>query len=419
MTLTSRSFTGLMALLAGVLAWAAPAAAQFGMGMDFGAMAGMNRVRRSEIRTFAAILKLDEEQTKAAEGLYDGYSHASRGLSSELESKMRAAQEKVQDTGDFRSIGVEMARVGKDFNEKSRTLEKGLMDDLRALLTPDQDAQWVRVERARRRSAGMRMGIVAGHNVDLLDIVSDIGADRDPSPDLTDTLGRYEMEIDRGVQAFKKIEEDQEQQADNLDEMFDPAKMQEMMQKGLATLKEASQIAKGMRDVNRQYARLIVPLLPEQHRARFDEEFKRRSFPRVYRAPYVVKALDSAAKFDDLTPDQRTALNEIREGYSRDAAGANNRWAEAIDARDEKTGGPLLAMMSGVMGGGAAAGTDVSEASTARRELDDRYKDRLRTALTQEQRDRLPEEVRDQREDFDFMGMALPEDDEEEPPAGH
>lgn len=402
------------------LAVASPARAQFGAGgASLGGLAGMGQVGRSELKRYGVLLKLDEAQAAAAEELRAGYVQASQDLSKDFQAKMEQAQERMQDGGDMRGMGKEMGAAGREFGQKTKALEKVFFDDLRALLTPDQDARWPRVERARRRSTGMRFSLIAGQSVDLLDVVSDIGAGDEPSPDLADALTRYELDIDKSILVMQKWQEDQEKQQQEMEDAFDPARWQEMMKKAQEVLKDMSQMARGMRDVNRQYARAIGPLLPANQQAKFEDEFKRRSFPRVYREPWIVKAIGTARKFDDLNADQRRTLTEIEESYVREAAGLNTRWATAIDERDEKTGGQFGAMMAGFSGGGDDGGVAqaVTDARKARRDLDARYKEKLNMLLGEDQRTRLPKEERDRGDQFDFVQFQTDEDEPPPPPS--
>jgi hypothetical protein len=139
----------------------------------------------------------------------------------------------------------------------------------------------------------------------------------------------------------------------------------------------------------------------------------------VYRTPWLSKALGAAAGFDDLSDEQKGVLGELRTSYERELGTANAKWAAAITARDEKSGGPMMAMMR--MGrGGNETDDEVSTARKERKELDDRYKAKIEALLNTDQIARLPEETRESGDDG-FMGMMAvddlegQEDDDEDP----
>ncbi len=405
--------------LALVAVAAAPAPAQFmSAGADFGAM-GMTRIGRKSVQGYAKLVGMDQAQADAALALQEGYAESHRALTKQFQADMQKIQEEFQDTQDFSVFQKKMPKMATDFGEKMEALEKGFMSDIKALLTPAQEAAWPKVERMRRRETGLRVSMVSGQGVDLVDVLGDLKIDPSASPDLADQLERYELDMDKRLVAMEEWGKDQQKAWMDQEDAFDFSKMDEMMKKAEEMMKQMSDLSRGIRDVNRQYARTLSPVLPSEGRAKFDHEFKRRSFPRVYRTAWVSKALSAAEGFEDMNAEQKGALTEIRRGYERELSAASAKWAAAIEAREEKTGGSMLAMMQ-AMQGGETGGDEVSEARRARQELDDRYKDKLVTLLTADQKSRLPEEKSDRQDPMDFMGMTAvddlegQEDDEED-----
>jgi len=287
-------------------------------------------------------------------------------------------------------------------------LEKGFMSDVKSLLNEKQLEEWPRVERARRRDNGLRFGFMAGQNMDLLKMLEAAKVDLDKSPELNEQVLRYELDMDRELQAFEKWGKDQQAKQAEAADMFDMNKIQEM-------LKEMTEVSTRMRDVNRQHAKAIMALLPEEKQNAFDLEVKRKSYPRVYREAYIQRAMTQAAGFEDLTSEQKEAIARLKDGYAREAEGLNRTWAAAIDEKQEKQGGAIGSMMSGFMGGGNEK-DPVADARKSRRELDERMKERLLAFLTEDQKARLPEDKPDPREnrmmDFGF-DFDVPEQDED------
>jgi hypothetical protein len=194
-----------------------------------------------------------------------------------------------------------------------------------------------------------------------------------------------------------------------------------MMAKAKEIMKQALDLSKGMRDVNRQYARTIEPLLPEDQRPKFEAEISRRSFPRIYRETYTSKALSAAAGFSDLSADQKSQIAAMKSEYAHELEAANKKWASATADREDKTGGQLMEMMD--MWGGGGGNEDVKEAANKarddRKDLDKRYKEKLLALLTEDQKGRLPEEQKERGGMFGMDGgdfFAAPEDDA--PPRG-
>ncbi len=388
-----------------------PARAQFGMGG--GDMTQyMVPITKKSLETYAALVGMDKEQKEAAIALQEGYRSSFKQLQAEIQKTSKEMMEKVQDSGDWASMGKEMAKMGKDMTDKMEKLEKGFLEDVKSLLNDKQKELWPRVERTRRRDTAMRFSLMAGQNVDLVKMVQAVGAKIDAPPELAEQVDRYEVEMDKQLKAFEVWGKDQQaKQAKAMEDggmNFDFGKIQEMM-------KEMAAMAKSMRDTNRQYAKSIQALLPADKQAKFDYEIKKKSFPRVYKESYPTRAIAEAEKFNDLDGSQRDALVALKDGYLRELDAANKAWAAAIEDREEKLGGTMGAMMAGFMPGEKDKKDEVGDARKARKELDSKTKEKLLAILKEEQKSRLSEDKPDPKEKpgFDFMPFEPAEPDEE------
>lgn len=387
------------------------ARAQFGMTGGFDAnMMGQFKIARSNVQGYAKVLGLDKDQSEAALALHEGYTEQYEALTKGFQKDMEKIQEEFEDTQDFTIFQKQMPKLGAAFGEKMESLEKGYLADVRALLTPEQDEQWPRIERLRLRESGLRFSMVSGQGVDLVDVLGDLKIDASANQDLADQLARYELDADKALKTFEKWGKDQQKQFLDDENAFDMSKMNEMMKKAEEMMQEMARLSMAIRDVNKQYARTILPMLGADEQARFDQEVKRRSFPRVYRRSWVTKALGASDGFADLSGDQKAQLGELRAGYQRELGAANERWAGAIAEKEEKSGGSMMAMMQSMMGGGGSDNDPVNEARKARKDLDTRYKDKLAALLTAEQQARLPEDKREARDQMNPMGMMAETD---------
>src|SRR5262249_39049576 len=155
-----------------------------------------------------------------------------------------------------------------------------------------QLAQWPKLERYHRRETGLRFAFVSGAAVDLIQVVERARAT--PAAQLQPLLDQYELEIDKSIVALEKTEKEvQDNMFKGDGNMFD-------MNRTETLLKPFYDVSKDMREENREYARKLSQVMDDASRARFDAEFNRRSFPRVYKEPHVIKQLDTALGFPDL-----------------------------------------------------------------------------------------------------------------------
>lgn len=399
-----------VAIAVAVLFWIQPARAQFGMGG--GDMSQyMVPVTKKTVESYAGLLGMDKEQKETALVLQEGYRSSFKQLQQTIQKTNKEMTEKAQDSGDWGSFGKDMAKLGKDMADKMEKLETGFFDDVKSLLNDKQKEQWPRVERTRRRDKDLRMSFMAGQSVDLVKMLQAVGVKPDSSPELAEQVDRYEVEIDKALKAFEVWGKDQQAKQVKAAEdggMPDFSKIQD-------TLKEMAGMAKGMRDTNRQYAKAIQPLLPQDKQAKFDLEIKKKSFPRVYKESYPTMAIAAALKFTDLDADQKEAVGTLDSGYTRELDAANKTWSAAIEDKEEKLGGSMGVIMSGFMGGNKDQKDEVGDARKARKELDDRTKDKLFTILKENQKKRLPEDKPDPKDKpgFDMFNFDPPDPDEE------
>jgi hypothetical protein len=395
---TAARFTSLCAcliLIACTIAIAPTTArAQFGGGM-FGDPDMMSPLTTRSVNRYADLLKLDAQQREILRTLFDGYSSQNRDLGKRMQEEMTKLQKQMQETGDYSNI-KEMQTIGRKFAEESKTNETTFFGDLKALLTPEQTERFPRIEAARRRDTNLRMGFIAGQAVDLYEVAERAKVTEVPA--VADFLATYETDMDRRLQEFERFQREQEQASEKMDPM---APDMERIQK---VMKEMFEHSAKIRDINRTFARQIEQALPEDAAARFKESFNARAYPRIYRESYTHKALGASAKFADLTEDQKSQVQALRDAYARDAAAANAKWAAAVDAREEKRGDNFMQDMMAMGMGGGAEKNPVTDAKSARKELDERTESRLLEILNDDQESRLPKRPEPRPAEMDMMG---------------
>ena len=347
-------------------------------------------ISSASVRRYSQLLGLDETQDELIRALYDGYSAAAAEAAAEFQDAMLGARQAFEDTGDG-SVFMEVMPEAREKRSKTlKRLEAQFFEDVGMILSSEQTERIPSLERLRRRETLLPSGALSGESVDLLEIVDTIDLDAQARGELSDTLTQYEVELDRSLVSRKKVEDESREALDLGRGGFmeiGPEQM-EKMEENAAKAREASLDVKS---VNDRFARIIASQLPEAKRDDFERVFHKKSFPQVYRTSSVQDALDAASGFGDLTADQRATIASLLAAHEREVASANKRWAQAIEESEQSEGG-AVAFGGGMMLRIGADESDgpVGEARKARREIDQRTREKLLAALTEDQRQRLP-----------------------------
>ena len=357
-----------------------------GVGEDVGAP-----VTHDHMKRYASVLGLSADQMAAAELLVDGAVERYTLAQVEMNEKMGDLRAEAAESGDWRIMMEDVPPLREKFAGEREKIETQFFDDLKLLLTPDQEARWDGVERTQRRLTTITRGSLAGESVDLIEVCDSLDPPADVEAKLEPVLDRYEVELDRALVERNALQEEQGEMmsapGSSGTQRFDMDAMMKMTGK----IREAST---KVCDVNESYARQIGGTLTGDLAARFEALWRKGSYPKVYAQTYTSTVLGAAEGFEDLSDEQRARLDQLQARYERELDAVNEKWVKAIeDTEGEGQGGVMMAaggqMM--VVEMGDDEGGPVDEARTARRDLNRSYLAQVRGLLSPQQRSRLPE----------------------------
>lgn len=347
------------------------------------------QISRRHVESYARILNLSEEQREVALMLHDGYMRATHEQQEKFqrmqEDLMRQIQEVQVDGADPEAVMATMQQQAQEMGQmmgemvrETFRLQDNLLADIRATLTSEQEEAWPRVVRKRQRDVLLgEMGQLSWAPVDLVDVLERLDVD-EGTGDLREALLRYEADVDRPLNRLYTMF------MGMLNDL--PTLLGEMNEQKMLEFQE--DVFEGMVDlraINKRHARIVSAMLDEATRARFDEEVTRRAFPMVFGQNWVDGAFAKALALDDLTPEQRAAIEPLREQYLRERDAANVLWIAAIDKEDEHT------TAEEKMWGSWDSDSPAASAQSARFELDGKYQERLKALLSEEQLMKFPE----------------------------
>lgn len=369
--------------------------------MRMGGMGGMGgggveQVDQSALDEYGAIVGLDDTQKLATKALLEGYASGFEQARKARDEGFKKIREEFADTQDAMIWQRELPKIMEDYGNKTKELDAQLLGDIKSLLTDTQATKWIQVERAHRRRQSVPRGMLSGESVDLVRVVNELKMPAVPDT-VSQALERYAGEID-GALAARDRKQDEMAKDFQPGGKRSPAAGQGIMnmdfegiQKALAEVRKAGI---PIRDINDRFASVIEGALQGDKQTEFADKYRKAKFPQVYGTAYPIRALDAADKFSDLTPEQKSTLASIRESYQRDITSANTKWAseiakaEADGGGDDMMGG-WMRMMQG--GGDNEPESELVKARKARRQMDRDATDKIKAALNEAQKDRLPE----------------------------
>jgi hypothetical protein len=327
---------------------------------------------RRDLKRYASVLGLNDEQRDAAAALLDGYLASVQAYRQRVEASIENLRRQVREQPpEFKGLFT-MRDLFLSLTKEKEDLDAAFLADLRSLLRPDQEGNWARFERMHRRERGLRSGILSGERVDLVEIVEQMDVDEATRAAMRPLLESYEDELYRAIGERERVRKEVAQRTLTL--RYDGQDL------AIGTMVEdLRSAATVVRDINRRYARQVREGLPEQRREGFDRVIELASYPDVYRPTLAAQSLQAAAGVADLDQPQRDAIGALAARYEQDAEGLNRQIAAMQDEIEAKFTPAQMA--------GRFPDQDLKDQKKA---LDKRTLEQLRELLTEPQRKRLP-----------------------------
>ncbi|HYE60653.1 MAG TPA: hypothetical protein VD997_01535 [Phycisphaerales bacterium] len=286
-----------------------PSLAQNGS-MSMALLGGTNSFRpdltQRDLKVIIRVLGLKGESLTALQNLYDGYAGT-------LASEGAAVREYVAEVIEKSEIlqNVDLLKPANErieqWNKRSEQIKKTFLDDLKSLLTREEESRWPIVERELRRIRHVSAGLLTGENVDLVRLTEDVVGEAGATGELAELLNRYSDELDHALVARKKAkDENTELYSKGLKE--DP----EQARKAWKAVNDARLAVQALND---RYARLIAAQVPPEKKQAFERAWFERCYPMVCRPTRLDEYLKDAQQLQSLTGEQKSQLKAIAGRY--------------------------------------------------------------------------------------------------------
>lgn len=378
----SRSLPAWLVIVACLLGFASPAPAQ----MRIWAGEQEDPITTSEIDKLALMLKLEEVQKEAILALHQGFVAGFDRAREEMRTIQRGAEREFERKGDL-NVMKEVARKGAAFSRYVDRQREKFYEDLKLILTEEQNEQWPRFERYQRRVRADDGDFtqVSGSWVDLVELTEELELTPEEQESADPTILRYELELDALILERQKTEEDMSEgmldEFGNMDDMEGIVKNIGTFQKIMDTQRK---LAFRSRDVHASFVPQIMAVLPEEKAKKFERTYLRRAFPEVYQRGNIYEAFDKVDQWEGLSDEDKTRVAELREQYDTEVESLNKSWIKAIQKVEEnKTG---LFFMPG------KSDPLLEKVRENREAIDDRYIEAMAAFLPPELVKELPEQ---------------------------
>jgi hypothetical protein len=380
-----------------------PAPEDGSVGLEVGGMApaGADGNVTTEAEVTIGIQTSDDEQLspEVQEQLQQRVAEMAARIETQIQENIEAGTFDLQDGMNPMDRVATQQEQARESNAQAAALirekanlRRDFILDVHAQLTPEQVDIWPALERYLLRRDTLSWGMLDGESIDLVRLVSQLSLQETQLEAVADALAAYELAMHRALLKRNR-------NLETADIKINEALWQEKPEAAMKIVEEGTKLRVGVRDVNRQYVNTIAQNLAAVDASNLQYEALNRSFPRVFRLHPGRRAFAVAYSIEDLDADVLLAITELQTLYRRELELVNEQLMEAIvryqPDQEIQTVRRLLSPpdVHGDLNGQAVGSIHprIAMAFVKRSRLDQRYLRRLRTMLTVEQAEQLPE----------------------------
>lgn len=287
----------------------------------------------ADLKVIQRVLGLDGVEKQALDDLYSGYAATLKNEGGEVRDFVNGEIERAQIMQDAGLLNKARARI-TEWEAHSEKVKKAFLEDLKSLLSKDQEARWPIVERELRRIKHIGGGRLSGESVDLVRLTEDVLGTA-PTGETAELLNRYSGELDRAMLTREEFLKDKQSVfAESMGS--NPAAAKDMWN-------EAQRVRGAIRDINDRYARLIAEQMPKEKRAEFQRRVFSLTYPVLVRPTPAEKYLKDAADLESLNAGQKSQIAAIKGRYEADRAALWTKGAVAWRQYESEDKPELLA----------------------------------------------------------------------------
>lgn len=337
-----------------------------------------------DVRLFQDGLELDDTQRVIIEALFNDYQDSFDAGLAKMKQRFEEMRPELQAMDERRVMAMVFVPFDEWGKEKA-VLREQFLENVRVLLTTEQQEMWPAFDRRLRREKELHKGRLSGESTDLLAIVRDLNLDEETLRPVKPVLEAYDIALDNAIKAR------QQSISGRSSEMLSHM-ANENVELSMAIFETQLGRRMAIRSVNDEYILKIAEALPADSGAKFRATALDRAYPRVYRETPAERLLKAALELPDLNPDIRSSVELILQNYQVEVAAMNESLVKTLrDFEPKELRLRAEAFTARMSGGQATKIEDPSREDFARREeLGREYAKQLQAVLLPEQFGGLP-----------------------------
>ncbi|MCZ6734483.1 MAG: hypothetical protein O7C65_01680 [Planctomycetota bacterium] len=361
----------------------ASASAQFGLSPSISS-AFRQAITTRDIQLAVADLQLDENQRFILETLFADYQADFRTGVEGFRQRITDLRGEIDPTKSNPAEAMRIVFGSMDqWQVESQQLADQLVEDLKGLLSEEQQEFWPPFERRVFRLKFLNKGRLAGESLDLFSSVRNLNLDETLMQTIQPLLDEYGRTLHEALRAREDYINAAESERIKAIQDRKP-------EISIAVAGREVQLRTAVRDVNEQYSVTIAGALPEETGQRLLASIRERMYPRIYRLSNAQRVFKAVKRIDGLSEEILEAIESLEELFLSELGSFNERLMGLIK---EQQPSELKDKLEQVAVRGAqpkSTGDAVREEFRKRQEMSDRYVNQLRDLLTPEQFASLP-----------------------------
>lgn len=340
---------------------------------------------RGLVERMGEAIGLNDVQREVALELFKALAEQRQALSDARREAIDRARQDAEggDVSEF--VNIMKAETVK-YQDAVEGLERTFLQDLEALVLPEQSEAWPKAERIFRRGRYMTRLMRSEARVDVDALVRDRFASVYSREDVAAVLERWSVQVDGLLQERARRAEQIHGGPDFRGSIF--------LIDGEDHFKPLRELDARIASASHQAVRALAGAMEDSG---IEDAWIRAAYVRVYRITDSERRLEAALELDGLSDEQKEQLRAVADQHRRNADAARDRWVRAEREREaEDTLPPGMVVR---IDGQEPTPSDLAKQAVA--ELGERLEAKLRAILTPEQLAALPE-TSPEPEQFEF-----------------